>query len=359
MKIKLGLSLLLSTGLLNMSARAQHETQKGDLGKDPVAENMLVYQRKVGGWPKAIHKMPLNYERVLSEKERLEGLADSLQNDATIDNKATTREIRYLVKAYKAKQNPKYLQAAMKGVDYLLLAQYDNGGWAQYYPDHSLYRAEITYNDNAMVNVLHVLQDIVVGKNDFDLLSDKYRKNAQAAVAKGVSCILKTQVLQNGIPTVWCAQYDEKTLKPAKARAFELISLSGMESVGIVEFLMRMDDPSPEVSQAISAAVAWFEKSKILDYDFVYIDAPELPGGKDRVLVRKTGSVVWARFYDMDTNKPFFSGRNSVKVKTLAEVELERRIGYAWYGTWPAALLQKKYPEWVAERKRYRERLRK
>ena len=29
----------------------------------------------------------------------------------------------------------KYLNAAKRGIDYLLTAQYANGGWPQYYPD--------------------------------------------------------------------------------------------------------------------------------------------------------------------------------------------------------------------------------
>ncbi|MEI7731270.1 MAG: pectate lyase [Verrucomicrobiota bacterium] len=30
----------------------------------------------------------------------------------------------------------------------------------------------------------------------------------------------------------------------------------------------------------------------------------------------------------------------------LAEIGYERRNGYAWYGNWPAALLDKEYPAW-------------
>jgi len=349
--MKAGIKLigLLTTGLgfFYMTAQAQSDVNQKNIPADPVAENMLVYQRSVGGWPKAIGKVVLNYDKVLSESERLAIKADSLHNDATIDNKATSKEIRYLIKAYKTKADPRYLAAVQKGIDYLLEAQYDNGGWSQYYPDHSSYRGEITYNDNAMINVLNILQDIVEGKNDFDQLNSAYKAKAQLAVQKGISCILKTQVVVNGKPTVWCAQYDEKTLKPAKARAFELISLSGMESVGITEFLMRVKKPSEEIKQAVNNAIAWFEKSKIKGYDFVWVEDPQNPKEKDKVFVAKPGSVIWARFYDIDTNEPFFSGRNSVKVKTVAEIEKERRVGYAWYGVWPANLLETKYPAWL------------
>lgn len=46
-------------------------------------------------------------------------------------------------------------------------------------------------------------------------------------------------------------------------------------------------------------------------------------------------------FYDIDTITAFFTGRDSERHKTIAEVENERRIGYAWYGTWPAKLIEK------------------
>lgn len=346
MKISIAFLLAASLGLFCAPAQAQSGVDSKNSSTDPVAENMLAYQRNIGGWPKAVGKEVVNYDKVLSEKERTLIKADSMRNDATIDNKATTKEIRYLVTAYKSSGNPRYLAAAQKGIDYLLEAQYDNGGWSQYYPDHSSYRGEITYNDNAMINVLNIMQDIVDGKNDFDQFA-AYRSKAQLSVNSGVECILKTQVNVKDELTVWCAQYDEQTLKPAKARAFELISLSGMESVGITEFLMRIKNPSPEIKRAVKSAIAWFERSKIQDYDFAFIDAATLPGGKDRLLIKKPGSVIWARFYDMDTNEPFFSGRNSKKVKTVAEIEHERRIGYAWYGTWPQNLLQKKYPAWL------------
>lgn len=349
MKTSTKIICFLATGLAFSyhSARAQSDENQKNPSADLVAENMLAYQRSVGGWPKAVGKVVVNYDKVLSESQRAAIKADSLLNDATIDNKATSKEIRYLIKAYKTKQDPRYLAAVQKGVDYLLEAQYENGGWSQYYPDHSSYRGEITYNDNAMTNVLNIMQDIVEGKNDFDQLNEVYKSKAAQSVDKGISCILKTQVPVKGKLTVWCAQYDEKTMKPAKARSFELISLSGSESVAITDFLMRIKKPSAEIQEAVHSAMAWFQQTKIEGYDFVYVDDPKDPKEKDRVLVAKPGAVIWARFYDIDTNEPFFTGRDSVKKKTVAEIEKERRIGYAWYGTWPAKLFETKYPAWL------------
>ena len=61
----------------------------------------------------------------------------------------------------------------------------------------------------------------------------------------------------------WCAQHDRETLAPAKARAYELPSLSGQESDDIVLFLMSLSKPTPEMIASIDAAIEWFKESEI------------------------------------------------------------------------------------------------
>lgn len=55
------------------------------------------------------------------------------------------------------------------------------------------------------------------------------------------------------------------------------------------------------------------------------------------------------RFYDLQTNEPIFVGRDSQPKKTIAEVENERRIGYAYYVTNPLKLISEEYPKWAAK----------
>ncbi len=316
---------------------------------DPVADNMLLYQRSNGGWPKHFKEKAVDYKKTLSATE-LEELKAGYEKgiDATIDNNATTKEIKYLVTTYKTYKVKAYLDAAVKGIDYLFKAQYDNGGWPQYYPDFSSYRSQVTYNDNAMINVLNLLQDVVEGKNGFDVVDKSYQSKCSAAIQKGISCILKTQYKQKGILTVWCAQYNAKTLVPEMARKFELASLSGSESVGIVRFLMRQSNPSKEIITAVNAAVEWFEKVQVKGYNVQDVKAPNEASGRDRIVVKDDNNVMWARFYNLETNEPFFAGRDSQPKKTLAEIENERRIGYSYYVTAPAKLINDEYPSWAA-----------
>jgi PelA/Pel-15E family pectate lyase len=55
---------------------------------------------------------------------------------------------------------------------------------------------------------------------------------------------------------------------------------------------------------------------------------------------------LWARFYEIGTNRPLFSDRDGVKKYSLAEIGHERRNGYAWLGTWPRRLLEREFPAW-------------
>ncbi|UOQ75038.1 pectate lyase [Hymenobacter cellulosilyticus] len=204
----------------------------------------------------------------------------------------------------------------------------------------------MTYNDNAMVRVLNLLKAVAEKQGEYAALDPTLASAAKLAVDKGVSCILKTQYVQNGKLTAWCAQHDRKTLLPVKARAFELASLSGAESVGIVQFLMSLDNPSPEVKKSIQAAVAWFQAVKMEGYVLKDVVDAAQPTGRDRVIVPEAGAVLWARFYDLETNKPIYVGRDGQKRSQLSEIENERRAGYVYASTWPQKLLTKDYPKW-------------
>ncbi len=317
--------------------------------QDLVADNMLLFQRNYGGWPKHYKEEKVDYKKEYATVEKATIQDESNRNDATIDNDATSKEIRYLIKIYHQTKNNKYLTAAENGIKYLLKMQYKNGGFPQFYPDLSSYRHEITYNDNAMVNAMNVLYDVYKRTNGFDVVDSSFIKSSKISVEKGVACILKTQVKVKGNLTVWCAQHDEKTLKPAKARAYELPSLSGQESVGIIKFLMKQDNQSVQVKTAIEAAIDWFKKSKIVGYKYEDVIDTTLPKGRDRVIIPQVGNVLWARFYDIETNQPFFCGRDGIKRKNVSEIEQERRIGYGWYGSWAKDLLEKDFPNWKAK----------
>jgi PelA/Pel-15E family pectate lyase len=82
---------------------------------------------------------------------------------------------------------------------------------------------------------------------------------------------------------------------------------------------------------------------------FKYYDKRDaaLEKGYDRVLeADASAGPLWARFYEIGTNRPIFSGRDSVIKYNVAEIEHERRTGYGWYSDSAADLLEKDYPRW-------------
>lgn len=157
---------------------------------------------------------------------------------------------------------------------------------------------------------------------------------SKQAVDKGVGCILNTQVVVNGKLTAWGQQHDSSTLKPAGARVYEVPSLSASESTTIVKFL-KTRTANTKITASIKAAEDWFKAVQITGIKVVKENG-------DVVVVKDSSAKtpIWARLYEIGTNKPIFVGRDGVVKYNLSEIEKERRTGYAWYGSWPANVLK-------------------
>ena len=297
-----------------------------------IADNVLTWQTQHGSWPK-------NRD---TASEPFSGNSDDLHG--TFDNSATTGELRFLARAFRATNEPRYRQAFLKGFSHILESQYPTGGWPQFYPLSKGYHRHITFNDDAMVRILKFLRD-VSESSDYGFLKMEDRTQAKVAVTKGVDCILRTQIKQDGELTAWCAQHDEKTLEPAWARSYEPPSISGAESVGVVRFLMSVEEPTPEIIAAVEGAVEWFRNVAIHGMRLERFTDAE--GQKDRrVVADPDAEPLWARFYEIGSNRPIFLDRDSVVRYSLSEIGQERRGGYAYYGSWATGLLTDAYPEW-------------
>ena len=317
-----------------------------------VAENVLLSQKEIGGWAK---NEPLHL--TFSDSLKTHYIQTKTEKGGTFDNGSTLSEMRFLAKVYSKIQNERYKQAFEKGLNYIFIAQYDNGGWPQYFPvkdpsDEIMldktepYSMHITYNDDAFVNIMTLLKQIYSGDEEFAPLSisKEIKEQAKERFCKGVDCILKSQIVVDNKPAVWCAQHDEITLAPANARAYELASFSGSESVGILLLLMELDNPSKNVIAAVDGAIKWLEGHKIEGIKIgTEIDEN---GRRNRIVVEdKNSPPIWARFYDLETGKPFFCSRDGIKRSSMADISAERRNGYSWYTYAPEKVFTK-YPEW-------------
>jgi PelA/Pel-15E family pectate lyase len=293
-----------------------------------VAANILSHQSVEGSWPKNIDTTAQPYA---GDRRSLQG---------TFDNGATFGELRFLAHIHVVTQDAVYRDAFLKGLDHVLRAQYPTGGWPQFFPPGKGYHRYITFNDGAIVNILECLSD-VAHSPEFSFVDKPRRSAAGQCVHSGIECILKCQINVNGKPTIWCAQHDEKTLEPRWGRSFEPPALTSAESAGILRLLMSQANPSPEIRQAVHAGARWFADSRIGGIKQIHVNG-------DKAIVKdKDAPALWARFYEIGTNRPIFCGRDGIIKYDIAEIEPERRNGYAWYGTWGMDVASR-YAQWKA-----------
>ena len=314
-----------------------------------VADNIVSFQTPAGGWGKNVDRSgPVRLRGQLYvpiEKLPANARTDSDENWSyvgTIDNNATTSELRFLARVQAALpgvEGEPYRVSLTKGIRYLLAAQFPNGGWPQVYPLQGGYHDSLTYNDDAMSDVAMLLADVAARKGDYASVPAPLAAEARAAVARAVRVILATQVMTGGKRTVWGQQHDPLTLAPVGARNFEPASLSSFESANLLMLLMRLPDPSPEVRAAVRDGVAWLSEHAI--HDVIWG-----PGPEGRTLSAKPGAgPIWSRYYDIATGKPIFGDRDRSIHDDVNELSRERRDGYSWYNGSPRKAVDQ-YAKW-------------
>lgn len=343
--------LLPSTALaqrLRPQRNVMRETRKEFFQSDEarrIGDQILLYQRVSGAWPKNTDMV-----RRLTDAEREAVIAAKTRvDDSTIDNGATTSQMIFLARLYQATGEERYRTAFTAALKYLLDGQYENGGWPQIWPKTEGYHAHITFNDDAIVNILEIFDDIRNEQSPYegDLIDKATRKQVATAFDKGIDCILKCQIFVDGEPTVWCQQHYKDTFAPAPARAFELASYCTQESAAIVKLLMSLPKPSKRVKAAIHGAMKWFDTYKLTGVR--YVRTGWRPGERrDAKLVEDASAnlPLWGRFYDFEYCEPYVCDRDGILRRRLDQIGLERRTGYSWYGS-RAAELYPLYEEWA------------
>jgi PelA/Pel-15E family pectate lyase len=139
------------------------------------------------------------------------------------------------------------------------------------------------------------------------------------------------------------------TLEAAPARKFEVASLSGWESANVVRFLMSIEPATPEIKTSIESAMAWFEASKITGFDIV--SGLNAAGGRTFALQpNPNAKPLWARFYELGTNRPIFVTREAKVYYNLSDLDQsDPDRGYNWYVNFPQKLVEQDYPKWHAK----------
>lgn len=320
-----------------------------------IAGIIISFQTPAGGWSKNLNLKaqarvpgesfaPDNNSRYPGQNDFDAAPASHWDYVGTFDNDATVTELRFLAKVIAAgetRQVVKPLTASFeRGMDYIFAAQYPNGGWPQVWPLQGGYHDAITYNDDAMINILNLLRDVSTATNEFDFVPEKTRRLAAASLQHGIACILASQIMADGHRTVWCQQHDALTLQPVSARNYEMPSLVSLESADIMMLLMTQPHPDREIVESVNAAAAWFAKTQIRDMAFAIV-----PGKGRQLVAAPDHGPIWARFYQIGTDRPIFGDRDKTIHDQVDEISSERRNGYAWFSEAPQKALDR-YADW-------------
>lgn len=320
-----------------------------------VADNIVSFQTPAGGWGKnqprdrPPRQPGQDYVADNNSPRAVAGDFDLAESPGwsyvgTIDNDATITEIRFLAKVaaqLPAQDASVYRASALKGLAYLLAAQFPNGGWPQVWPLQGGYHDAITLNDKAMVEVAELLSEAGQGAAEWRFVPAELRQQALAAEQRAIALLLASQVSIDGRKRIWAQQYDALSLAPVAARNYEPASLCTGESVDVLLYLMRQTEPTSEIKQAVEAGIASLRALALADAQWARLDEAQ-----GRRLVPKPGAgPLWARYYDAGRLKPVFGDRDKTLHDDVNAISLERRNGYAWFGTWPLKALAA-YEQW-------------
>lgn len=322
-----------------------------------LAANVISFQTPAGGWDKNLDLSqgprrpgecfgPNNVSLYLAPDDFDAPKEPDWNYIGTIDNDATITEIEFLAKVIStagAGKTAAERAAFLRGIDYLLAAQFPNGGWPQVWPLEGGYHDAITFNDSAMTQVMEILCGVAEASGDYASVPKSLRLRASTAFARGMHCVLAAQLRSNGKLTAWAQQYDALTLKPVSARNYEMPAVSTGESADLLLMLMNnLPHPAAHEQQAIRAAAAWFQKTAI--YGQTY---GRTANGRGLTPTPGAGPL-WARYYQIGTDTPIFGDRDKTIHDNLNDLSRERRNGYSWFGAAPARALDR-YAQWSRE----------
>ncbi len=315
-----------------------------------VADVIVSFQTPAGGWSK--NQPRTGALRQPGQPYAADNISKHLSADdfdaprdphwnyvGTLDNDATITELRFLARVAgqaPGKTGDAWRASFLKGVRYLLAAQFPNGGWPQVWPLEGGYHDAITYNDDAVTEAASLLTDVSQGGGDYAFAPADLRRQAGAAAERAVSCVLATQVVLNGRKTIWAQQHDALTLAPVAGRNFEPAELSTEESADLLIYLMSLPKPSPSLVAAVHAGAAYLAATAL--HDQAWTGGKDTEGGR-RLTPAPGAGPLWARYYAKTSNAPVFGDRDKTIHDDVNELSLERRNGYAWFNTSPKKAL--------------------
>ena len=267
------------------------------------ADTIVALQNEDGGFA----VLPDNFEMAQTGAS-----LGSLKGTSSIENGATTAELKYLAK-YITENKPedsKYQDAFIKGIKFLLSTQLDNGGWTMQPNGGSGFNGNIEVGNSAMTEVLTLLSDIAVLNNQNYVFARKAMNvdAIKSAVEKGNDFIVASQISNNNKKAGWASQYD-KAGKVTMGRTYERASVSSYTTKAVVDYLMTIHNPSQAVKDAVESAYSWLKDVKIADKEQEVVKDTSMNNGFDVYFVDGNGTWASNYVYDEanDSYRPLYS----------------------------------------------------
>ncbi len=111
---------------------------------------------------------------------------------------------------------------------------------------------------------------------------------------------------------------------------------------------MKIEEPSAEVIASVEGAVQWLGKVQMTGWRTDEVKNAD--GRRERRLIADPKAPpLWARFYELKTDRPLYLDRDSEFGYDYNAISYERRSGYTYHGTWAQSILDKEYPRWCAK----------
>jgi len=284
-------------------------------GAKEVADALVYGQLECGGWDYIVDHAPGGAKRwyYRHNKESDNTSLKSGRNQATGDDNVTQHATRLLMAVDQAleEQDEAIHDAALYALEFFLEAQHESGGWPQRHPPSGRgYGDFMTFNDNTIRDCVDVMMMAYRAYRD-----ERYAE----AVRKCGDFIIAAQLPEP--QAVWGQQYDFD-LKPAWARRFEPPGPCGAESSAVVRILVEIAlfTGDEKYLEPIPKALDWYKRS-------------QLPDG------------TWARFYELETNRPLYLTSNNRTTYRLTYDDSDLPDHYAFKGNWYPSRAEQTYNE--------------
>lgn len=259
------------------------------------ADVLIHGQHESGGWNYFIDLDPEGLQKYYDTFfSKCWGWQEYLKNrgNATFDDYVTTQSTRFLLRLFEETKSPGIRVALDRALDFILKAQYSNGGWPQRYPldpDPEDYTRNYTFNDDVIADCIAVLVEAYKSLRD---------RRYHEAARRGMNFYLLSQLPE---PQAGWAQQYGPDLKPAWGRPFEVNAVCSSQTYSNVLDLMRFSMMTGEKNylSEIPKALDWLDGAAIEGAD----------------------GFTHTCFYELETNRPVYARQTGT---TIEDVKFEK-----------------------------------